>query len=88
MTSIFDEEYTKWLDRFVEEKGLDPDHVFEIESDGTFGTNFIPLDALIETIKGAPRHEREEIRTMIVRIDFTNGDVMPFFEHLCGAIAI
>lgn len=78
--------FNQWLDTFVEEKGLNLD--FEFVKDGEFGPNYISLAVLIEHMKIAPSKEQNAIKNMIVRIDFANGDVMDFFDHLAGAIAI
>ena len=44
-----------WIDRFVSEKELDTDRVFEVE--GESGPNFIPLAVVIEHIKIATKQE-------------------------------
>lgn len=77
--------FDKWLDTFIEEKGLDLEHIFEVE--GPLCTNFIPLGNVVEAMKLAPPHEQKEIKAMVVRIDFANGDVMHFFGHLAKALA-
>lgn len=76
----------KWLDMFVEEKALDTEEVFTV--DGPSGPNYIPLGVVIEHIKIAPVHEQRQIKDMLVKIDFYNGDVLDFFEHLSRAIAV
>jgi hypothetical protein len=78
--------FNKWLDTFVSEKELDTEKVFEVE--GQSGPNFIPCGVVIEHIKIAPAREQQAIKQMIVKIDFCNGDVMHFFNHLAQAIAI
>lgn len=79
--------YNNWLDTFVSEKGLDVEHVFEVEGP-TWGANSIPLGVVLEHIKFvAPKHEQEAIKDVIVKIDFQNGDVMHFFKHLAKALA-
>lgn len=75
-----------WIDRFAKEKELDTDHVFEVE--GASGLNFVPLAVVVEHIKIATRQEQAQIKNVLVRIDFVNGNVMRFFEHLARAIAI
>ena len=77
--------FEKWLDTLVEEKELDTEDVFEVE--GASGMNLIPLGVVIEHIKIAPAHEQRQIKNILVKIDFANGDVMHFFNHLAGAIA-
>lgn len=79
--------FNNWLDTFIDEKGLNIDHTFEVEGP-VWGTNFIPLSVLVENIKLAPDHEQHEIKKVIVMIDFKNGDVMHFFNHLAKALAI
>ena len=79
--------FNQWIDTFVEEKGLDLNHEFEVEGP-EWGTNYIPLSALVETMKAAPDNEQEAIRKSVIYIDFNNGDVMDFFEHLAQAIAL
>ena len=77
--------FTQWLDTFVEEKGIYPEKSFEVT--GPSGWNLIPVGCVIEAIKGAPSHEQAAIKTTLVKIDFLNGDVYHFFNHLAGAIA-
>ena len=78
--------FNQWLNTFVEEKGLSLDHTFV--KDGEFGPNYISLEVLIEHIKMTCNQEQNAIKDMIVRIDFANGNVIDFFDHLAGAIAI
>lgn len=75
----------KYVKTLIEEKGLDLEHTFEVEGDS--GMNFIPLSVVVEHIAIAPKHEQSKIRNILTQIDFKNGDVMHFFNHLAGAIA-
>jgi len=77
--------FNTYIDTFIDEKGLNRDYTFEVE--GTSGTNWIPLEVVVEHMKIAPKHEQAQIKTMIVKIDFMNGNVMHFFNHLAKAIA-
>ena len=78
----------EWLETLITEKGFDLDHELEVDVGGIFGTNFIPLAVLVEAIDGAPENEKKEIKKTLVMIDFKNGDIMHFFNHLAKAIAI
>jgi hypothetical protein len=78
--------FAKWLDTFTAEKGLDMEQVFNVA--GASGNNSIPLGCVIEAIKSAPAHEQAGIKSMIVKIDFRNGDVCRYFAHLAQAIAL
>jgi hypothetical protein len=60
--------FTNWLNTFIEEKGIDTEEILEVE--GKSGTNFIPVSVLLEHIKIAPTKEQQEIKTIIVKIDF------------------
>lgn len=78
--------FSQWIDTLIEEKGIDTEQVLEVE--GKSGANMIPVGSLVETIKGAPDHERRGIKSMLVRLDFHNADLIPYFRHLAQAIAI
>lgn len=78
--------FNRWLDCFVEEKGLDTEFVFEVP--GLFDLNYIPLGCVIEAMKNAPVSEQVAIKNKVVKIDFANGDVMHFFRHMAQAIAL
>lgn len=77
-----------WLMRFLDEKGVDLEEVFEIESNGPFGNNFIPLGCVVEAILSAPANEQKGIKSMLVKLDFMNKNVVDYFKHLAKAIAV
>jgi len=74
-----------WIDTFIAEKELDRDHEYTVEGDS--GTNWIPLACVVETIKTCGAAEFNQIKTTLVKIDFLDGDVHHFFNHLAGAMA-
>jgi hypothetical protein len=78
--------FTKWINTFIAEKGIDRESRLEVE--GPSGTNSIPVGILIDAMVSAPGHEQAGIKTMVVRIDFVNGDVLHYFTHLAQALAI
>lgn len=78
--------FTKWLETFITEKGIDLEQVLTVQ--GASGANHIPVGCVVEAIMAAPVREQNGIKDMIVRIDFRNGDVVPYFAHLAQAIAI
>ena len=80
-------DFNKWLDTFVEEKGLNLDHAFEVEGP-EHGLNIIPLGCIIDFIKDeADEEAKKKVKENLVKIDFMNGDVMHFFNHCAKAIA-
>ena len=78
--------FINWLDTFLDEKNIDLDREFEVE--GPSGTNFIPVACVVEAIKQTVGAEQAEIKNTLVKIDYLNGDVYHFLNHLAGALAI
>lgn len=76
----------KYLETLITEKGRELDDIIEVE--GPSGLNVMPLAVLVDAIAAAPASEQRAIKTMIVKIDFRNGDVFDYFKHLAKAIAI
>ncbi len=79
-------EFNEWLDTLVDEKGYDTETIIEVE--GNSGKNFMPLQIVLDALKKTCQEEKNMIKSMLVKIDFSNGDCMGFFKHLAGAIAI
>lgn len=78
--------FNTWIDTLVAEKGIDTEQRFEVE--GPSGANSFEYGMIIDAIKQAPKHERDQIKTTLVKIDFANGDICHFFRHLAQALAI
>ena len=76
----------KWLNLFLQEKGINTDYVMEVE--GESGINYIPVCALVEMILNASKAEQSGIKKMLIKIDFFNGNVMDYFRHLAQAVAV
>jgi len=79
--------FATWIDTLISEKGLDREHRFEIETDGFWGSHSIPLGVVIDAAKTATPAEQAQIKDIIVKIDFRNGDLMHFFAHLAKGLA-
>lgn len=72
------------LKKFFEEKNLNP-RIYQVSHKGT--THFVESEFLIDVIiNRTPQGEQEQIRDMIVKIDFQNGDVHHFLQHLATAM--
>jgi len=78
-------DFNTWLDTLIEEKGIDLENTFEVK--GASGTNIIPYAVIVEHIKITSKGEQEDIKKILVSIDFRNGDICHFFRHLGQAIA-
>ena len=77
--------FDKWLDTFIEEKEIDIHNVVEVKTEKN--THFFEIGNIIENIKATTQEEQEQIKDMIVKIDFHNGDVVDYFTHLAKALA-
>jgi len=79
--------FSKWIDTFVEEKGIEFE-TFDVQSEnGTWNFN-IPLSAVVEQMKVESKVTQARIKDTIVRIDFANGDVLDFFKFLASKLAV
>ena len=77
--------FNKWIDTFIEEKGIDLGQILEIKTENN--THYFEVGNVIENIKATTPEEQEEIKKTIIKIDFYNGDVVDYFKHLAQALA-
>tara|TARA_R100000734_G_C3217178_1_gene30088 strand:+ start:143 stop:403 length:261 start_codon:yes stop_codon:yes gene_type:complete len=77
--------FKKWLDTFIEEKNLPMEDVFTIKKNGTI--NIMSYKTIYEHILITSKKEQEQIKKIIIKIDFFNGNVLDFFKHLGKAIS-
>ena len=75
-----------YLKNLLAEKNINPEMILEVE--GKMGLNIMPLQVVIDGILSTCREEQQAIRKTLVMIDFKNGDVLHFFRHLAGALAV
>ena len=76
---------TKFLRDFFAEKDI-PELTFEKEGP-EWGLNFIPNTVVVEHIALCEGAQLKQIEDVLRKIDFANGDVNHFFNHLAGALA-
>ena len=81
-TTITHQKFNNWLDTFISEKNIDVCREFDIA--GHYGLN---VQIVLEHIKVTSLKEKQQIKTILVKIDFANGDVYHFFEHLANGLA-
>lgn len=77
--------FNNWLDTFIEEKEIDLKQVIEIKTETNI--HYFEVGNIIDNIKSTTSEEQAEIKDMIVKIDFYNGDVVDYFRHLAQALA-
>ncbi len=75
-----------YLNTLIEEKGISNERVIEVEG-SEWGTNFIPLQVVLDYICQAETSTQSKIKSTLVKIDFNNGDVMHFFTHIAKFLA-
>jgi len=75
----------KYIYTLLEEKNIDLDTSFTVI--GESGDNFMTVGVIVEHILIAHKSEQKNIKNMLVRIDFNNGDILDFIKHLAKAIA-
>ena len=78
--------FNTWIDTLITEKNVSVSQTLEVE--GVSGVNFMPLSMVIDAIKNTCAEEKAQIKTILVKIDFANGDIVHFFKHLAGRLAI
>ena len=55
-------------------------------TDKTGMTHYMTVENVIEAIEQAPKHERDQILDIFSRIDFMNGNLMHFINHLAEGL--
>lgn len=76
----------KYLDTFFEEKDL-PERDYIVMSKNRT-ENIIPSTAVIDAIKKTKGQEALQIANIIRQIDFANGNIHHFLEHLAQSLAV
>ncbi len=69
-----------WIDTFIKEKDLPMNETITIDNDGTI--HIMTYQTIYEHMLIANDKEQEQIKNMIVRIDFMNGNILDYFRHL------
>ena len=72
--------FKNWIDTFIEEKNLPMEDTFTIDKNGTM--NIMSYKTIYEHILIANDDEQKQIKNMIVQIDYMNGNILNFFQHL------
>lgn len=70
---------------FFNEKNLDFQYYTVNSPNGT--PNLIPSTVVIDAIKHTKGQEAGKIKDMLIKIDFFNGDVHNYLQHLAQALA-
>ena len=74
-----------WLDTFIDEKDLPMEDTFTVDKNGTL--NIMTYKTIYEHMLIAHKDEQKQLKNMIVKIDFNNGNILNYFKHLGQAIS-
>lgn len=77
--------FTKWLNRFLDEKGYDLSEEFETENNDGIKMIF-SYENVINSIKNTTEQEQNEIKNMLVMLDFNSADIKDYLRHLSKAL--
>lgn len=79
--------FSTWLNTFIDEKQIDREQVLEVEGP-VYGTNYIPVQCVLDLILTTAKEEQSAIKDMMVKIDYVNGDIVRYLKHLAQAITL
>ncbi|WP_186672930.1 hypothetical protein [Sporosarcina sp. BP05] len=74
----------KYLYTLLEEKEIELDDTFDITAKGNL--HIFEYGAIIEAILSTTEEEQQAIRKMLVQIDFANGSIKKYLQHLAQAL--
>lgn len=78
--------FQRWLDTFLDEKGLDLDATIAVE--GPSWTNWLTYADVVHAMKVTSAAEQKSLKTLLVKADFVNHDIRKVLKRLAQAIAI
>jgi len=77
--------FQSWLETFMNEKEIDLDQSIDFDHEGTF--HMMTVGVVVEHMMVASSQEQAQIKNVLVMIDFKNGDVLHFINHLAKGLA-
>ena len=77
--------FNTWFETFCEEKQIDMDRIFKFDDHNGF--NVMPVGCVYEAVLSCSAREKAQIKDVLVKIDYANGDVYHFLEHLAKGLA-
>lgn len=76
--------FEKWLNIFIKEKGIDTSQEFKSTENGI--SMIFSYQDVLNNIKSTSENEQKQIKDMMVKIDFNNGDIEDYLRHLSKAL--
>lgn len=77
----------KYLNTLLEEKGISQERVLEVTG-SEWGTNFMPISVIVDFLSNLDKETQNKVKNTFVKIDFHNGDIVDFLNHIAKGIAI
>ena len=75
--------FDKWLDTFLDEKGISQDT--DIEVIGENGMNFMTVGVIVEMMKASSDKDKSITKNRMIDIDSKNGSILDFIILLAKA---
>lgn len=82
MAAAFD----SWLDVFLSEKRVALETPIVVA--GPSGPNHMTVEVVVEAMKATGADEQAILKRAFVHLDFVNGDVLDYLNHLAKALAV
>lgn len=73
--------FSTWINTFLSEKEIDLDEEITIQ-DRIGNTNWLTVGVVVEGMLSTTKAQQEAIKAMLVKIDFRNGNVRNYLNHL------
>jgi hypothetical protein len=78
--------FSRWLNTFLQEKKIDLDSPIDVtDREGT--PHWMTVGVIVEALHNANDREQAAVKNTLVKIDFLNGNVYPFFAYLAVCMA-
>tara|TARA_Y100000287_G_C14159197_1_gene323833 strand:- start:615 stop:941 length:327 start_codon:yes stop_codon:yes gene_type:complete len=79
--------FQKWLDTHIEEKDIDTEHLLQVVCKSN-NMHLMPVGVVVDYLKhGIDAKEQADVKDILVKIDFRNGDTMHFLNYIAEFIA-
>lgn len=77
--------FTKWLDTFLDEKGIDQEEILEFEVKEE--KQFMPVAVVVEFMANSGKDNQKKLKDQLVKIDFHNANVRDFLIYIGKFVA-
>lgn len=79
--------FAAWLDTFISEKRIDLNRLITMTGPDN-QVNHIPVGCIVDAIKETSACEQDQIKNMLVKLDFKGIDTTDYLRHLAQAMMV